>query len=170
MRSPGSMPLLLADALHRNGLLHGTRLPAAATAALALGADSTTLRRLAGLDLEPFDAQEAVELLRTAMTEMEIERLTDVDAVHWSAWYLGSKVLNGTLPPRGATGDFARLAVAADYPDEPRQLMRLYGLEDAWNPGILGSSATGEVLAAVQELMESCPAEVASAAVTLAEA
>lgn len=123
--------LELVDAALWAGVVYPERLPSIATWLLAEGADTSTLRVLAGLDLAPFDPREARDLFLDLLAETSVERLAVKVRVERVAHLLAVAHQNRKLSTAAMFSRFHQLALAADYPDH-YEVMYLYGLEDEW--------------------------------------
>lgn len=109
-------------------------LPEVATQLVADGADTPALRSLAGLDLGPFDPRDARDVFIEACEQIGVEVEPISDRVGRAACVLASALLDDQITEREGTRGFYRLAVAAEYPDDPL-VMSLYGMDDEWDGG-----------------------------------
>lgn len=133
MAAPEVVLSVVRDGL-RFGVLLPEHLPRIATELLTCGADTPALRRLAGLDLGPFDPRDALELFWDVLLDLGIDDGQDA-AVGVAARLLGTAAQVHRLSTGDVLRRFYRLAVAADYPNDHEAVMRLYGLDDEWNGG-----------------------------------
>lgn len=128
----------------RSGLVLPEALPLVATEFLVSGLDSPALRDLAGLDLAPFTAGEAADLVEKVFDEMGVAQPAEVQRLEIASALLLHEYQVGTRTARQTTRAFYHLAWRESYPSEPPELMDLYQLDDAWH-----LEAEGVVVAAV---------------------
>jgi hypothetical protein len=106
-------------------------IPDIAVALLEDGADTPTLRRLAGLT--SLELSEAHDLFRKALQELGRRRPTRDEAARRVATHLASRVLSNGADLRRLATEGARLAVAFDYHED---LMPYYRADDEYDiPG-----------------------------------
>jgi hypothetical protein len=123
-----------ADAAVWAGVVMPERLPAIATRLLVQGADSPALRELAGLDLAPFDPRDALDLLGSLLDESGVTIEPIADRTRRAAQVLAAAMLANLVSTPDSLHLFQRMAVAADYPNDP-EIMALYGLDNEWSGG-----------------------------------
>lgn len=112
------------------GVLLPEHLPSVATDLMAYGADTPTLRLLAGLDLTRFDPRDATDLLNQLVTETQVPDRTLDQRIGHATMLLARAA--SRLEAKDALDRFSRLWVTADY---PISLQELAGLHDEWIGG-----------------------------------
>ena len=155
--------LACAIALHRTGLLEGTRLPSLATWLLSNGLESESIVKLASLDLQPFFSIDAQELFDDVIIELRPDEPRE-DILVTSIGCVCRLILNGDLDSPAAMSIGSRLATTNDYPSSPSGIMDLYSLEDEWGAGWGRGreQITADIREIARENLE--PSEVATAA------
>lgn len=116
------------------GVLLPESLPSIATDLLARGADTPSLRLLAGLDLAPFDPRDARDLFLDTLSETSTRARPIPDRVEAAAHLLAVAATTRGLTTQATLHRFYLLAVATDYPEDD-EVMRLCGLDDEWIGG-----------------------------------
>ncbi|HEX2295401.1 MAG TPA: hypothetical protein VHN37_08845 [Actinomycetota bacterium] len=120
---PLSGDLALTAALHSLGKVLTDDLPAAAAEALAAGADTPSLRRLAGATTS--NAFELEELLGRALGELGIHAVTRERALTAVARHRAQQIVDGEIGPVEGAGMIWRL-----FDDYPAIVMPFLSLED----------------------------------------
>lgn len=123
-----TMPLDVAEALLFHAQLRREEIPTIALALLEAGADTPTIRRLAGLTAS--ELSEAHDLFRRTLQDLGRQPPTLDEAAKTVARYLGSMVLVDGTNLRQLAGDGARLAVAFNYHNA---LMPFYVADDEYD-------------------------------------
>lgn len=121
------------------GRIPGERLSLIASALLADGFDTPTLRVLAGTPSEDLDGK-GLELLSAAMSELGIGQLNREEAALIAARGVAKRLIDGELRVRDACADIASLSLGCDNSTET--LTDFFFLLDEWElaaSGELGS-------------------------------
>ena len=141
---PFAAMVRLADAAVWAGAILPRQLPKIASEMLSIDMDSPVLRRLAALDLAPFDPRDARDGLDELLGESGVQRFPIGERIDQVAHLVATAYDSGRLTTSDMFGLFHQLALAGDYPDN-YEVMYLYGLEDEWR------SDWGRLTAEVEE-------------------